>query len=103
MSKLATLDSRFQEYLEECDRKVLKRVQASMLWSMNTWGGSRCAGCGLEVSPRCQLDLGGWLQNENGQKTGVFHAYGNACDSRLFFGQCPGENPGWMIEASKDC
>lgn len=101
MGKLSNRDFEFQEYCDRLDKQVLKKIRGSMLWSMNTWGGDRCAGCGLKVKPRCQLDLGGWFENEQGQKTGVFHAYGNACDSRLFFGQCPGENDNWMMEVSE--
>ena len=98
MSKLATDDCILQERLEKLDQDVLKRIRKSMLWSMNTWGGERCSDCGLKVLPRCQTDLGGWTENEQGQKTGVFHAYGRACDSRWFFGKCPGENSNWMME-----
>lgn len=101
MSRLAETDFSFQERVEEFDQIAIAKIQRSMLWSMETWGGDRCAGCGLKVKPRCQIDMGGWFENEQGQRTGVFHAFGNACNSSLFFGKCPGENPNWMMEQSE--
>lgn len=102
MSKLSDKDFERQEYFEFLDKKTLAAIDKSMLWSMNTWGGDRCSECGLVVPPRCQSDLGGWFENRHGQKIGSFQAYGKACDSELFFGVCPGENPNWMMEESVD-
>ncbi len=71
---------------------ALKKIQSNMLWSMETWGGTRCGGCGVKVRPH-------WLVNLSGPVgSGWITAFGYACDRT----KCPGENPDWpMIEAEK--
>jgi hypothetical protein len=98
MSKFSDADFERQEYFDFLDQKTLAKIYKSMIWSTETWGGDRCIECGLIVPPRCQSNLSGWYENNHERKTGFFQAYNKACDSNLFFGTCPGENPSWMIE-----
>ena len=89
--------------LKELDNLIQEKIKRSMIWSMNTWGGSRCSACGLEVRSCVQQDWSNTLVDENGKWAGHITATGPACASNLFeeLGYtCPGENMNWMEEVS---
>jgi hypothetical protein len=44
---------------QRADREALAAIRESMLWSMETWGGSRCPECGKETPPRAHVDISG--------------------------------------------
>lgn len=70
-----------RERLRELDAIAKIAIHRSMLWSMATYGGDRCPGCGTTCRPH-------HLVNLSGNYVGVFiEAFGNACE----FVKCPGE------------
>jgi hypothetical protein len=67
------------------DAIALRRISENMLWSMATWNGVRCPGCGIKVRPS-------WLTNLSGRwGNGWITGFGSACHKT----KCPGENPNW--------
>lgn len=80
-----------QHRKNQLDALALKRIRANMLWSMETWGGSRCGGCGVKVRPH-------WLINYSGKfGNGWITAFGYACHKT----KCPGENTNWAMEEAE--
>lgn len=78
--------------LRALDQEVLGRIRKSYLWSMGTWGGTRCGGCGVQVRPHWLCDLSGFLVDENNKVTGHVTAFDTACK---YVKKCPGERD-WM-------
>lgn len=95
------MDADRQEWIEEESDRVLKLINRNYLWSSETWGGTWCAGCGMEVRP-CFQQREVQLTYVNGRT--VYHAAFNryACDHSEFHDRCPGENPDWETELSVD-
>jgi hypothetical protein len=90
-------------HYQELDRITKIKIQNSMIWSMNTWGGDRCSACGLEVRPCVQQNWSNTWLDDNGKWVGHITANGPACASDLFeeLGYvCPGENMNWMEEVA---
>jgi ribosomal protein L32 len=68
-------------YLRQLDAIALKAIKRSMLWSMSTWHGTRCPGCGTNCRPHHLADL-------SGNYGGMFiEAFTSACE----YVKCPGE------------
>lgn len=68
-------------YLRQLDSIAKIAIHRSMLWSMATWGGTRCPGCGTTCRPH-------HLVNLSGNYGGVFvEAFESACEDV----KCPGE------------
>lgn len=76
--------------LQRRDREVLKRIHRNYLWSMDTWGGTRCADCGVAVRPH-------WLCNYTASGPG-FHIDGHGIDCSKV-GNCKGPCD-WMGKAA---
>lgn len=74
----------------QLDTLALQRISQSMLWSMSTWGGSRCPDCGLKVPARFLTNLSGRIKL--GENVGWITAYGSACHR---VNNCPGVRPNW--------
>lgn len=79
-----------KEYKRSLDTIAKAKIHENMIWSMNTWGGTRCPGCGLNCRPHHLTDLSNFLVNENNKVIGHYTAHGNACD----FVDCKGEKSG---------
>lgn len=71
------------------DKIALAMIRANMLWSMETWGGTRCGGCGKKARPHWLLNYSGYYGNA------WVTAFGYICHKT----KCPGEDPEWMIKA----
>jgi hypothetical protein len=77
-----------QRRKNDLDAFTLKKIGKNILWSMATWNGSRCPGCGIKVRPH-------WLVNYSGSFLGGWMtAFGSACRRT----KCPGENPDWETQ-----
>lgn len=76
------------------DAIALKKICANYLWSMETWGGTRCGGCGKEVRPHWLTNLSGPLNVD--ESIGWITAFGYTCHKGQV--KCPGKNPNWMFE-----
>lgn len=70
-----------REKLRELDAIAIVKIKASMLWSMATFGGTRCPDCGTTCRPH-------HLVNLSGNYNGVFI---EATMSACFDVKCPGE------------
>lgn len=74
--------------LQELDAIALQKIQASFGWSMDTWGGSRCPGCGLGVRPHWLENLSHSWYSDDGKFQGHITAYRTACHK---IKNCPGK------------
>lgn len=45
--KKRKMRGKYREYL---NRLAFSKINKNILWSIHTWGGTRCAGCGIRVS-----------------------------------------------------
>ena len=81
---------------------MLNKLKHSYEQSMASWGGRRCPGCGISIRPAHLLgtDYSTFIYQDFGEglkRTGHISAFGNACDSSLFKGKCPGINYNWSL------
>lgn len=78
--------------LRALDEQALTRIRKSFSWSMETWGGTRCGGCGIPVRPHWLCNLSSFVTDDQGRVVGHITAFGWACD---YIKNCPGERE-WM-------
>lgn len=73
-------------HLRQLDIIAAGHISGSMLWSMASWSGSRCPGCGLTCRPHHLANLSG---NIGGSGTAAIfiEAFDGACK----FIKCKGE------------
>ena len=72
---------RLKAHLKRLDTIALARINASYSAATQTWGGTRCPGCGIGVRPHWVVP---WSRRVGG---GIMHGQTTACD-RV---RCPGE------------
>ena len=92
IGRISKRKSRRQRYLARTrlralDAKVLQAIRGNIMWSMSTWSGTRCPGCGIPVRPHWLTDNSGELIM-SGQVVGFIDGFGAACD---YVKNCPGE------------
>jgi hypothetical protein len=80
-----------KEHKRNLDIIAKAKIQESMIWSMDTWGGTRCPGCGLNCRPHHLTNLSNFLVNENNKVIGHYTAYGDACS----YIKCKGLKEWW--------
>lgn len=96
-----------KQYLRYMDILMLNKLKHSYNKSMASWGGTRCPGCGKSIRPAYLLgtDYSEFIyqgSEEGFKRTGRISAFGNACDSLLFKGKCPGINYNWLSKQVDD-
>lgn len=81
-----------KKMLQELDQVVLKRIKKSYNFSISTWGGTRCPGCGMHVRPAYLDNYDAHFYDPETKKwCGHMHGVINACESKYFKSKCPGE------------
>lgn len=81
---------RIKAELQRKDKESSAQINRSYMWSADTWGGTRCPGCGVAVRPH-------WLVDYTFSLPGMhFDGHGIDCSK---VGNCKGECD-WMGKAS---
>lgn len=80
--------------LRKLDSIALKQIRNSYNLCANSWGGTRCPGCGINIRPYQLLgtDFSGTLVDEHGNWTGHISGYLLPCKKVK---KCPGERD-WL-------
>ena len=79
-----------KQRLRELDAIASKQIHRSFNLSMDSWGGTRCPGCGINIRPHQLLDadFSGTLVDEHGRWAGHISGHSLPCDKVK---KCPGE------------